>query len=168
MSERKSIADIVKKINDEIVISHNTPENFLICCANKNNSESVWLREPVTGKKKKLVMNFTVNEKANVFTFAIKNNITEKIEIPAEANTKTLKSDKINTHIIFTVWNENMIKFINDIIIYCVENFEPSDKFGCCGKYLECSKSEKCLHDNKFYAKACWYRKNLESGKIFY
>ena len=92
MPERKSIADIVKKINDEIVISHNTPENFLICCTNKNNSESVWLREPVTGKKKKLVMNFTVNVKANTFTFAIKNNITEKIEIPAEANIKTLKS----------------------------------------------------------------------------
>ena len=42
---------------------------------------------------------------ANTLTFAIQNNITEKIEIPAEANIKTLKSDNINTNIIFNVWN---------------------------------------------------------------
>lgn len=40
--------------------------------------------------------------------------------------------------------------------------------FGCCSKYLECSDAKKCIHDDKLYSTSCMYRKNLESGKIFY
>lgn len=170
MSERNSITDVVKMIDAEIVISHNTPYGFLICCENNNGSESIWLREPITEKKAKLVMNYQLKGRVNnkYHSFSIKNNIISKIIIPKEAEIKVLKSDKINTDIIFRFWNDGIIKFIKDVIVYYVENFEPADKFGCCGKYIECSKAGKCIHENKFYAKACWYRKNLDSGKIFY
>jgi len=40
--------------------------------------------------------------------------------------------------------------------------------FGCCSKYKECSKAEKCVHEDLLYATACMYRKNLENGDIFY
>ena len=40
--------------------------------------------------------------------------------------------------------------------------------FGCCDKYIKCSDAKKCLHSDLLYSTACMYRKNLESGKIFY
>lgn len=169
MSGTNSIANHIEKINAEIEISHNTPPDFLLCCKNDNDSESVWLREPVTNKKAKLALNHQLMGKSDgkYHRFSIKNNIVSKINIPEEAEIKKLKSDALNTYIIFRFWNDNVFKFIKDIVVYYVENFEPSDKFGCCGKYKECSEAGKCLHDNKFYAKACWYRKNLESGNAF-
>lgn len=170
MSEHNSISNIIKDINYEIQLSHNIPENFLYVAQNTDGSESIWLREPVTGKKTKLAFNYNVKGRKNdkYFSFSIKNILVSKIEIPADAELKTLSSDKINTYVIFRFWNYSTTNFIKDVVVYYVETFEPSDKFGCCGKYLECSKAEKCLHNNKFYAKACWYRKNLESGNIFY
>lgn len=39
--------------------------------------------------------------------------------------------------------------------------------FGCCAKYVECSDALCCL-ENPEYSKFCFYRQNLESGKIFY
>ncbi len=58
--------------------------------------------------------------------------------------------------------------YLLSIIDYSIQNYQPSDKFGCCGKYVDCSDAKKCLHANKFYSKCCYYRKNLENGKIFY
>ena len=81
---------------------------------------------------------------------------------------KKRKSDIKNTYIAFDELDEEAVQFIKSIAIYYVNNFEPSDKFGCCSKYKECSNAKKCLHENLFYSKACWYRKNLESGKIFF
>lgn len=40
--------------------------------------------------------------------------------------------------------------------------------FGCCSRYNECSNARKCIHPDQMYATACDYRKNLESGKVFY
>lgn len=47
-------------------------------------------------------------------------------------------------------------------------DYVPSHTFGCCHRYKECSRAEKCLHPDLFYAKGCYYRKNLEAGRIFY
>ena len=43
---------------------------------------------------------------------------------------------------------------------------EPS--FGCCHLYNECSDARRCISKDKMYATVCSYRKNLESGRIFY
>lgn len=40
--------------------------------------------------------------------------------------------------------------------------------FGCCSRYKECSDAKKCVHPDEDRSKYCQYRKNLESGKIFY
>ncbi|MBQ8297684.1 MAG: hypothetical protein IJX77_07885 [Ruminococcus sp.] len=170
MLENTSIVDIVKAINAEAVQSHNIPENFLCVVENKDGSESVWLKEPVTGKKSKMAFNYTVKGRKNAryISFTIKNKIIPFIEIPEEAEKKNIASDKDNTYFIFDSWNDSTLNFIRKVIFYFIENFEPSDKFGCCGKYKECSQEKKCLHDNKFYAKACWYRKKLEAGEIFF
>lgn len=58
--------------------------------------------------------------------------------------------------------------FFETILNYTIKNYFPSHKFGCCSKYKECSKAGQCLHEDKFYAKGCYYRRNLEQGKVFY
>lgn len=175
MSEAIGIKKFVEDINAEIILSHNIPEDFIVCILNHqpktgHESESVWLKEPVTGKFSKMVFNCSIkgSENNKHFSFAVKKDLVHKIFIPENAELKNIKSDKLNTYVNFTVWNDSVIKFMKDVIVYYVETFEPSDKFGRCGKYKECSEAKQCLHNNKFYSKACWYRKNLESGKIFY
>ena len=41
------------------------------------------------------------------------------------------------------------------------------EMFGCCSHYIECSDQKKCVKDNDF-SRNCYYRKNLEAGRIFY
>lgn len=42
------------------------------------------------------------------------------------------------------------------------------EKFGCCNDFIACSDARMCLHqDDRFY-NGCYYRKNLEAGRIFY
>lgn len=40
--------------------------------------------------------------------------------------------------------------------------------FGCCSRYVACSDAKQCVHPDKNISKACGYKKNLDSGKIFY
>lgn len=90
------------------------------------------------------------------------------INIPDAAEVRIKKSDKLNTYVEFPLDYDNIEDFIKQVVVKNAEDFEPSDKFGCCSKYQECSKVGYCIHDSKFYSRACWYRKNLESGKNFY
>lgn len=170
MHESASIVKMINEINSEIAESHNIPENFLCVTENKDGSESVWLREPVTNKKSKMAFNYAIKGRKNAqyFSITVKNKVVSLLSVPENVTVKTINSDKESTYINFDSWNDKVRTFAKAIITHYIETFEPSDKFGCCGKYAECSKEGKCIHDNKFYAKACWYRKNLESGKIFY
>ena len=64
---------------------------------------------------------------------------------------------------------ENLVDCLVDCIRYGIENYVPkAAAFACCARYRECSKEKRCIHPNTLYAKACEYRKNLESGRIFY
>lgn len=63
---------------------------------------------------------------------------------------------------------ENFNNIFENILTYTIENYFPSHRFGCCSKYEECSDAKCCLHEDKFYAKGCYYRENLEQGRIFY
>ena len=52
-----------------------------------------------------------------------------------------------------------------DSYILCNYSAEP---FGCCSRYISCSNEKQCVHPDVLHSKGCIYRKNLESGKIFY
>ena len=39
---------------------------------------------------------------------------------------------------------------------------------GCCSHYLECSDAKKCVSDNPEIFLHCYYKTNLDNGKIFY
>lgn len=43
-----------------------------------------------------------------------------------------------------------------------------SDKFACCNSFKQCSNAGECIHkDDRFY-NGCYYRQNLEAGRIFF
>ena len=43
-----------------------------------------------------------------------------------------------------------------------------TDTFACCNSFMQCSDAKQCIHqDDRFY-NGCYYRKNLEAGKVFY
>ena len=59
--------------------------------------------------------------------------------------------------------------YIEKVMIYSYANYSSSqDSFACCSRYEACSDALHCVHDNQLYAKKCTYRRNLESGRIFY
>jgi hypothetical protein len=61
--------------------------------------------------------------------------------------------------------------FIDDYktyIDYMLKTFIHTPRFGCCGMYKKCSDLKKCTHEDKLYSTACFYRGNLEKGRIFY
>ena len=56
----------------------------------------------------------------------------------------------------------------SDILVKQLEPLFPSEAFGCCGSYLECSNKKTCVHIDPYYASGCMYKKSLDAGKIFY
>lgn len=51
---------------------------------------------------------------------------------------------------------------------YCLKR-APVTKFGCCNAFSKCSDEKRCLlSDDLDYYAGCYYRENLESGRIFY
>jgi hypothetical protein len=42
------------------------------------------------------------------------------------------------------------------------------EAFGCCSKYVQCSDSRRCIHEDFLFSLCCQYRLNLLEGKIFY
>ena len=93
--------------------------------------------------------------------------IAEKAGLKVPAGTKLLKSPQNFIQCTFHTQNE-AVKAAELITDENVRIFEPTDHFGCCGLYLKCSDAKKCLHPDIIRSKSCYYKKNLESGKIFY
>lgn len=60
------------------------------------------------------------------------------------------------------------IDFFSKSVEYLIKTKKPAKKFSCCSLYKKCSEAKCCLHENQFYAKGCFYRDNLENGRIFY
>lgn len=58
--------------------------------------------------------------------------------------------------------------YINIALRYSAANYMPSTTFACCSRYRECSAARKCLHNDLLLSKGCWYRDNIERGKILY
>ncbi|MGN0666441.1 MAG: hypothetical protein ACI4KF_07940 [Huintestinicola sp.] len=140
---------------------------------------SVWILEPKTLKKSDRVFSIVPknSQKINRFEvelkydrrnwFAIPNNFIEKIsEIKNKEGGKVYTTKKYSLYI--PLDSTEIYKFLYQWTEKALKEFTPSERFGCCAKYKECSNSKKCLHKNNFYARCCYYRQNIEAGKIFY
>lgn len=42
------------------------------------------------------------------------------------------------------------------------------DRFGCCHRFEACSDARTCLIKHEYLSLGCYYRENLEAGRIFY
>lgn len=60
------------------------------------------------------------------------------------------------------------VDFFRKAVDYLISTQKPSHLFACCSKYKECSQAGKCLHEHPYYSKGCYYRENLENGRVFY
>lgn len=43
-----------------------------------------------------------------------------------------------------------------------------TETFACCNSFVQCSDARECLHAKDRNYNGCYYRKNLEAGRIFY
>lgn len=59
-------------------------------------------------------------------------------------------------------------EFFRHALEYLIRVKKPVNRFGCCSQYQKCSQAGKCLHEHPYYSKGCYYRENLENGKVFY
>lgn len=103
----------------------------------------------------------------NYYELLIRRERFPRISIPDTAKIKE-SSDKLYEHILFNFGDSSIYNFVETNILFCLENYTSSNTFSCCARYKECSAATKCLHPNTLYAKGCQYRKNLETGNIFY
>ena len=60
--------------------------------------------------------------------------------------------------------NEIQDSFIEMFLQY----MNTEESFGCCSKYVECSDAKHCVQTDVRLRCSCMYKKNLDSGKIFY
>ncbi|MBU3101698.1 MULTISPECIES: hypothetical protein [Clostridium] len=173
-----SLENVIEHIFQDIIIEMELPTNSLYIHSNKGKgketSKSLCISKPEypqiphsnnTQTKSAIILNISVN---NNIELIIKNKQFKEITVPSDAIIRGVNSDKEFTHVVFDKESEILHNYIKAHTIYCINNYEFSDTFGCCSKYNECSDAKRCLHENKLYAKGCYYRKNLESGQIFY
>lgn len=184
-TEDISFYEKVQNILDKIIFSHDLPINSIHLYSNissrgKNagcqTSISICIFEPEypprkdikeTPGKNFIIMNIK-DAKDNEIELLIRTKQYDSIELPCTARIKVIKSDKSFLHIFFKKNDVSVFNYIEENILYCLANYESSNSFGCCSKFIECSDARKCVHENKIYSMGCKYRMNLENGKIFY
>ncbi len=64
--------------------------------------------------------------------------------------------------------DEDIISYILSFLDIAIQDYDAPKEFGCCSRYKECSEKKECINPNKIRAKQCYYRDNLENGKVFY
>ena len=64
----------------------------------------------------------------------------------------------------------NLGAFLDVVKVVCDDKRSnvTVERFGCCSSYVECSDVKCCLHEENFEYLGCYYRENLEVGRIFY
>lgn len=178
----ENIIDDLKEIIHTVCLRNNVDEKYL-SIEELKDSYSVWILEPLeleaSGTKTKSDRCFKITRTKNNIRIEYLFQRKEHIAKPDDAVEKILTSkvtdketgettSKKTFYHQFDINSASVIPYLTAILEYSLQRYEPSDRFGCCSKYVACSDALKCLHSNNFYARCCWYRKNLEAGRIFY
>lgn len=165
------IINKLKSINDELELL----ENSIILVENKSTklkhkTKSIVISEkeyPLIHKEKiplnKRIVKLSIFSDEVTLFYKTKFDL-EKVLLPSSAKIKILKTKQSATFDNL----EDLLNYLDVYIRHCVDHYSSSASFGCCSKHIECSDALKCLHENKLYSTGCYYRKNLENGRIFY
>lgn len=169
--------NLMNKLLEELIIKHKLPQDGLYVLENKgakNSTYTLVINEqpfPVINKnvisRSMIILNF-IPVKPGITELIIKNKLISILPYPTSLNYKEVKSDKINQHLLMFNDDVNALEYIKSLIEYCLSIYESSVTFGCCSKYMECSKQKECLHENKLYSTGCMYRKKIENGVIYF
>lgn len=154
-----NIEQIIHDVNDSIILQKDLKQSDILYKSNSDSSISVLLRN---------VLMYKIDSKS-INSVIIKENTLKQFNLPCGSKSEKINSSNGFTKIIFLpqVNIEDIKKLFAEIIEYNIFNFS-TDFFGCCALYETCSNEKKCIHSDKLYATGCFYRRNLESGKIFY
>lgn len=182
VSDSTDWKSIIQTELDKIVSKMGLPEKSLYVAANygrdksKITSYSVCIYEPdypnTAGKRTDISKNcivINITEKKGVLDLKVGNSKFAVLGQPINSTIKELKSDKSFTHILMSTAIPDYVEYIKKNVYYALDHYSSkAGSYGCCSKYIECSKAGKCLHENLLHSKGCSYRKNLENGNIFY
>lgn len=167
---------------DKLISVWNLPEKSLYLGKNigriSNNvtSYSVCIYEPEYPKipnrkldqsKNSVVMN--IKEKKDKLDLIIGVSQYENVLYDDVLESKKLKSDPNNIHIVFAKNDERLCEYVKLHTEYRIKHYSSkASTFGCCSKFNQCSDAKRCVHENRLYSMACLYRAHLDAGEIFY
>ena len=104
------------------------------------------------------------------FSKSIADHLQDYLPLDAEVfpqNNSDLKTNTIRMSI--PMDSPQLTDYIKRHTVYALDHYvSKAGRFGCCSHYNECSDAKKCVHPNKLYSRACFYREHLEKGEIFY
>lgn len=101
------------------------------------------------------------------FSIKVDNKTLIKIYYPSSKRNYIVEFDdlSIETNDPVSIINQNLDKIKK--VYKEISSISDDEMFGCCSSYMICSDEKKCIKDNKF-SRNCYYKQNLENGKIFY
>lgn len=175
MNEYDNLYDQINEILKNTIKESECRENEFICQELKQQDTIIGLTyKPFKNLWIKIYHNMKNRYRIIVTnsTYVNTNNYSDILKLVNDENVKLLDNGTIQ---IDTEKNndalKNMLTVLKPILIrsylYLCEN-EPVHTFGCCDLFEKCSDAKKCIHNDRKYAKGCYYKKNLEAGKIFY
>lgn len=169
MSAYEELIELLKETADKTIERMELPKGFIEVSVGDNYA-SVWIREIVANKRSMMICKALERGKAGhkYGRLMLKTAAMKHIETAESLELIPDKKDAAILYLDAAEINADISGLLENLFTDYVRRFEPAEKFGCCHLYRECSAAKKCLHYNLFYAKACWYRKNLEKGNIFY
>ncbi len=170
---------ITKKIIEQVITERQLYKNAIFLAENKDksggiNSYSICIWEKgypdFSDESTKMERNGVI---INIKTPALANRPTTlklmSMDTTVKMPTDIEKVDNVTPYWIIEKGSANYPMYIKSLIDNAIDNYvSRADVFGCCSKYNECSDAGKCLHENLLYSKACSYRHNLETGRVFY
>ena len=174
-----SIHDVIAEIVERNCTELNIDRKY-IKISETTSGISVWILEPVDNKKSDRIFGISckTSSKNPRYEVSIKHQREKNVPIPYDGEKNYIKIKQKDNDgkeyyakklvIYFPINSSTVFQYLDDIFKFQLKAFEPAEKFGCCGQYLNCSNAKQCVHRDTFYAKACYYKSNLESGHIFY
>ena len=167
----EQLSDIVEQVKEKYSYNKMHISGMYEMIKSAPQSELYYILELRTAKDKSVSLYF---DGQLCIKFVVKNetmNITKELYTallngkPAEE----LKGNAAPKGGVCVAMNQiDEISFFAEALEYLVKIKKPLHKFACCSQYEKCSKKKRCLHENQYYAKGCYYRENLDYGNIFY
>lgn len=116
---------------------------------------------------------FAIKYDGNVFARILSNKKGLFIALPASFLQKSLSPEPLDTvggFGRFRLAEPDDVSAYIELLRGALEQLlnRADFEWDCCSRYEECSDARKCVHPDKQLALKCRYRKNLESGRIFY